>query len=204
MPSRNITKEQASESYYHVYARGNNKQKLFIDSLDYKYFLKLFDRYLSKEKAISKARVTYPNYSDEIEIVAYCLMSNHFHLMVYQANVPNLEKFMRSIMTSYSRYFNLKYKRTGSLFESRYKASRIYHEIYFQHITRYIHLNPRNWASHRYSSLGYYRSGNEPCWLYPGRVLDLFASRSDYMKFVSDYEEMRNSLNDIKYLLADR
>lgn len=193
-----------SESYYHVYVRGNNKQKLFIECYDYKYFLKLFDRYFSKDQVISKTGVVYPNFLNEIEIIAYCLMSNHFHLMIYQNDVPYLEKFMRSIMTSYSKYYNLKYKRTGSVFESRYKASRIDQESYLQHITRYIHLNPRGWARYRYSSLKYYRDGKEPDWLHSNRILEQFSSRQNYMDFVSDYEEMRDSMVDLKYQLADR
>lgn len=204
MPSRNVTKQQAPDSYYHVYVRGSNKQKLFIEDIDYKYFLKLFERYLSEKPVISKTGELYPNFLNEIEVLAYCLMSNHFHLLLYQADVPYLEKFMRSLMTSYSRYFNLKYKRTGSMFESRYKAVRIDQDIYLQHITRYIHLNPRLWERYKYSSLGYYRDGNEPYWLNTDRILELFTSRQDYIKFVADYEEMRDTLGDLKYQLADQ
>ncbi len=204
MPSRNITKDQAPDSYYHVYARGSNKQKLFIEDVDYKYFLKLFERYLCEETVISKTGEIYPNFLDKIEVLAYCLMSNHFHLLIYQVDVPYLEKFMRSIMNSYSRYFNLKYKRTGSVFESRYKAVKIDQEAYLQHITRYIHLNPRLWEKHKYSSLKYYEIGNEPDWLNTVRILELFTTRQSYIEFVADYEAMRNTLHNIKHQLADK
>lgn len=204
MPSRNVSKEQVPESYYHVYARGGNKQKLFIEDVDYKYFLKLFERYLSEEPVISKTRVIYPHFTDRIEVLAYCLMTNHFHLLIYQTDVPYLEKFMRSLMTSYSRYFNLKYKRTGSTFESRYKAVCIDQESYLQHISRYVHLNPRRWASYKYSSLVYYIDGDEPYWLKTNRILEQFISRQNYYKFVADYEEMRDTLHEIKYLLVDK
>ena len=204
MPSRNVTKQQAPDSYYHVYVRGSNKQKLFIEDIDYKYFLKLFERYLSEKPVISKTGELYPHFLNEIEVLAYCLMSNHFHLLLYQADVPYLEKFMRSVMTSYSRYFNLKYRRTGSVFESRYKAVRIDQDVYLQHITRYIHLNPRLWERYKYSSLGYYRGGNEPYWLNTARILELFTSRQNYIEFVADYEEMRDTLGDLKYQLADQ
>ena len=204
MPSRNVTKEQAPESFYHVYARGSNKQKLFLDDADYKYFLSLFDRYLSKKQKISKTGEPYPHFLGMIEIIAYCLMTNHFHMFVYQKEVPNLEKFMRSLMTSYSRYFNLKYKRSGPVYESRYKAVRIDKESYYQHITRYIHLNPRLWQTHRYSSIKFYEFGNEPEWLKPDKVLSDFSSRGAYMSFVSDYEELRDILSELKYQLADQ
>ena len=203
MPSRNITKERVSDSYYHVYARGNNKQKLFLEHTDYKYFLKLLERYLSEIPTISKGGEIYPHYTDLVEILAYCLMANHFHIFVYQKEVPYLEKFMRSLMTSYSRYFNLKYKRTGPVFESRYKAKRIDDDAYLHHITRYIHLNPRQWEHHRYSSLDYYRNGGEPCWLRPMKILCLFGTRQEYMEFVADYEEQRDMLDELKHQLAD-
>lgn len=204
MPSRNVTKEQAPQSFYHVYARGSNKQKLFLDDADYKYFLSLFERYLSMKQTTSKTGEPYPHYYGNIELVAYCLMSNHFHIYVYQKEVPYLEKFMRSLMTSYSRYFNLKYKRTGPVYESRYKAVRINQEAYYQHITRYIHLNPRLWRTHKYSSIRYYEFGNEPEWLKPQKVLEVFASKDEYMEFVTDYEEMRDMMSELKYQLADQ
>ena len=204
MPSRNVTKQQVPDSYYHVYARGSNKQKIFLEDADYKYFLSLFDRYLSDNPATSKTGEIYPHYSDEVDILAYCLMTNHFHLLIYQHDLPYLEKFMRSLMTSYSRYFNLKYKRTGPVFESRYKAALIDHDIYLQHISRYIHLNPRSWETYKYSSLSFYRSAGEPYWLKTKDILDIFDSRQDYLTFVADYEEMRDMLGEIKYQLADK
>lgn len=205
MPSRNVSKQQLPESYYHVYARGSNKQKIFIDSTDYNYFLSLFDRYLSKCQAISKTGEAYPHYAGKVNVVAYCLMSNHFHLLVYQKKLPYLEKLMRSIMTSYSRYFNLRYKRTGSLFESRYKAVHIDDDSYLQHITRYIHLNPRRWEQYRYSSLKYYKdtTNRQPVWLNTKPILDLFEDTDEYMQFVADYQEQRDILSELKYQLAD-
>lgn len=204
MPSKNVTKQQLPQSSYHVYARGSNKQKLFLEAPDYTYFLSILARYLSKNPAISNTGVPYPHYQGMVELQAYCLMTNHFHLMVYQHQLPYLEKFMRSLMTSYSRYFNLKYKRTGPVFESRYKAVLIDRDDYLQHITRYIHLNPRYWERYRYSSLRYYRDGGEPSWLLPDKVLDNFESRREYMLFVADYAEMRDMLSEIKHQLADQ
>lgn len=205
MPSRNVIKEQAPESYYHVYARGSNKQKIFLEAADYRYFLNLFERYLSDEPAISKTGEIYPHFKNQVTLLAYCLMSNHFHLLMYQNDIPSLEKFMRSLMTSYSRYFNLKYKHTGSLFESRYKASRIDSDSYLQHITRYIHLNPRRWQTYRYSSLRHYAEPAEaPVWVDPKVILEVFDNTHQYMEFVADYEELRDEMADLKYQLADR
>jgi putative transposase len=204
MPSRNILKEYAPESYYHVYARGSSKQKIFLDASDYHYFTGLFERYLGVEQKISKTGEPYPNFNKRVKLISYCLMSNHFHLLVYQEDIDDLQFFMRSIMTSYCRYFNLKYKKSGSLFESRYKASRINSDQYLEHISRYIHLNPRRWDMYFNSSFKFYKDGGEPEWLSSVPILDLFSSRGDYVEFVADFEESRDMLAEMKYELADQ
>lgn len=204
MPSRNITKERAPESYYHVYARGGNKQIIFLENIDYRYFINLFERYLSEKPSTSKDYEVYPNFFGRVKVLAYCLKKNHFHILIYQSDVPDLEKFMRSVMTSYSRYFNLKYKRTGPVFESRYKAVRIDSNSYLQHVSRYIHLNPIEWEGYDYSSMKYYKSGNEPCWLNTTTILEQFNSRQEYTDFVSDYKEMHDMLGEIQHQLADQ
>lgn len=204
MPSRNIIKEYSPNSYYHIYARGASKQKIFIEAVDYLFFTRLFERYLSDKQKLSKTGEPYPNFNKNIELVAYCLMTNHFHLLIYQENIGDLQLFMKSVMTSYSRYFNMKYKRSGPLFESRYKAVRIDKQSYIEHITRYIHLNPRRWQNYYNSSLKFYRDGNEPEWLKNDKIIDLFRTREEYMIFVSDYEEMRDMLAEMKHQLADQ
>lgn len=125
MPSRNAIKIDVSDSYYHVYARGASKASIFLDEGDYHFFLGLFSRYLEQGIKLSPAGVACPNFTGRIKLLAYCLMANHFHLLIYQREEGDMASFMRCVMTSYSRYFNHKYKRTGSLFESRYKASHL-------------------------------------------------------------------------------
>jgi REP element-mobilizing transposase RayT len=203
MPAKNVIKVQVPDSYYHIYIRGSNKQILFKEDTDYKYFISLFERYFSDEPIVGNHGGTYPCFLNKVEILAYCLMSNHFHILIYQVDIPFLEKFMHSLMTSYGKYFNLKYKRTGPVFESRYKAVCIDRESYLQHISRYIHLNPAKWNNYRYSSLDYYRNNNAPNWLNTTKILDLFNSTQDYVNFVTDYKEMHDKLCDLKYQLAN-
>jgi len=140
MPQKNTIKEYATHSYYHVYTRGANKQKLFLEAADYHHFLALFERCLSPKEAVSKTGIVYPNYNADIKLLSYCLMTNHIHLLVYQTDdAQSLRKLMSSLMTSYSKYFNLKYHHVGSVFESRYKAKRIGNDSYLTHISRYIY-----------------------------------------------------------------
>lgn len=203
MPSRNTARVDLEHSYYHVYARGSSKQPIFIASGDYDYFIGLFKRYLSKGPIVSSTGSVYPNYSGKLELLAYCLMSNHFHLLTYQEDRGALTALMRSLMVSYSRYFNLRYGRTGSLFETRYKAVRIDGDSYLDHISRYIHLNPRYWKRYLYSSLNYYERGDEPEWLHTTKVLNLLGTRSAYLAFVAEYEETKLKLEAAKQELAD-
>ncbi len=204
MPQKNSIKQFVPESYYHIYARGSSKQPVFLDATDYKYFTGLFDRYLSGTTALSKSGDPYPNYRKNIELLAYCLMRNHFHLLIYQIDVDATTKFMRSLMTSYSRYFNLKYKRSGAVFESRYKGKRIDQQTYLVHISRYIHLNPRYWEKYTHSSLKFYVDKTPPAWLTEGRITALFDGPGDYMKFIRDYEGQKQMWDEIKHELADQ
>jgi|SRR3989344_4626043 len=204
MPQKNAIKQFTPESYYHIYARGSSKQNVFLDAADYKYFTALFERYLSDKTAVSKSGNLYPNYRKSLDLLAYCLMRNHFHLLIYQTEIDTTSKFMRSIMTSYSRYFNLKYKRSGAVFESRYKGKRIYQQSYLEHISRYIHLNPRYWEKYTHSSLKFYTGITSPSWLNADRITTLFGGAEDYIKFVRDYEGQKQMWDEIKHELADQ
>lgn len=203
MPSRNVIRQDASDSYYHVYARGASKAKIFLEPVDKSYFLRLFERYLSKEIAKNKQGFVYPKYNKQIKLLCFCLMDNHFHLLIYQGEQYSLSTFMKSLLLSYSMYFNLKYKRSGSLFESRFKSVLIDTDTYLLHISRYIHLNPQNWKRFPFSSLQYYSSKTGPNWLCTEKILALFQNRSEYLEFVEDYEENKQIREEIKHLLAN-
>lgn len=192
------------DSFYHVYARGHNKHRIFYDEQDYLYFLHLLERYLSSEEFKNGNGIPYPNFYNKVELAAYCLMPNHFHLLVYQHQLGALSMFMRSVMTSYSRYFNMRYKRSGALFESRFRASLISDDSYLEHITRYIHLNPRHWRDYEYSSLPYYLQQVEVSWLRPERIMKIFENPAEYLQFVADYEENKKMMDILKHELADK
>lgn len=203
MPSRNVLKINAPDSYYHVYFRGGNKSRIFREPSDYETMLRLFARYLSLHETRNSAGLSFPNYSNRVDLIAFCLMPNHVHLFLYQYQLDDMTDFMRSLLTSYSMYFNKKYKRSGPLFESRYKASRIEEEAYYQHITRYIHLNPRNWQTYEYSSLPYYLQQVTDDWIKPDRIFDMFKSVDDYREFLSDYQQNKEVMEILKHELAN-
>jgi putative transposase len=203
MPSRNVLKQDVAEGYYHVYARGLNRQKIFREPADFEKFLRLFARYLSLEEAKNINGLSFPNYYNRVELLAFCLMPNHFHLLIYQRQQGVMTQFMRSLLTSYSMYFNKKYKRTGPLFESRYKASLITEDAYLEHVTRYIHLNPRDWRYYDYSSLPYYLQQISDEWVRPERISSRFASPATYLEFVQDYIQNKELLDILKHELAD-
>lgn len=198
MPSRNVIKQYASDQYYHVYSRGVNKQEIFPDENDYKYFLSLFERYLSGSTLFNGNGEAYPSYHSVIELLSYCLMPNHIHLLLYQTEERAIAKYMSSMMTSYTMYFNKKYKRVGPLFQGRYRASIVINESYLMHLSRYIHMNPINWRTYCYSSLSCFLGESSPNWLHIERVISQFSNKHDYLRFLTDYEEQKNTLGAIK------
>lgn len=203
MPSKNIRKQYVEDADYHVYSRGVNKQPVFIDEFDYLYFLEILKRYLSNEPKVSSSRVTYKHFAPEVTLIAFCLMPNHIHLLVHQKNKDSISRFMQSVMTSYSMYFNKRHKRVGPVFQSRYLARRIDSEGYLHHISRYIHLNPKFWDTYEYSSLPYYKGKKSAEWLHPESVIELFDGSSEkYLTFLNDYRDQKRILEAVKWEMA--
>jgi len=134
------------DEYYHLYNRGNSKQKIFLDKEDYIHFIKLL--YLcNSTRSITFRDVSINTYDFDREetlvyIGIYCLMPNHFHLLVKEKTENGISKFMQKILTAYSMYFNKKYKRTGGLFEGKFKSQHLDIDRYLKYIFSYIHLNP--------------------------------------------------------------
>lgn len=116
----------AANLLYHIIARGNNRQEIFLEKKDYKKFLEF----------LQKKKERYP-----FKLYGYVLMPNHFHLLMEVKEEPT-SRIMQSILTSYTKYFNYVHKRKGHLFQGRYKAIMCDRELYFLELVRYIHLNP--------------------------------------------------------------
>lgn len=204
MPSRNTIREFTAENYYHVYNRGVEKRLIFLDDQDYTVFLGILKKYILGEKSNNTNRHKFERLGDEIDIIAYCLMPNHFHLLIYQKLDNSITKLMQRVMTGYVMYFNDRYGRVGSLFQSRYKASLINADSYLHHITRYIHMNPEDYKKWQYSSLQNYTTNKKTKWLTIEPVLELFENdKSKYSQFVDDYHDSKHELSVLKWQLAN-
>ena len=145
--------------YYHIYNRGNSKQKIFLDKDDYDYFIKClyccntYKKFTFREDLI-KQNVYAFDYDREETIVsigAWVLMPNHFHLFIITSHKPDLwrkieknriSEFMRKVSTAYAKYFNAKYNRTGGLFEGKFKSKHVKNDNQAKYLFSYIHLNP--------------------------------------------------------------
>lgn len=202
MPTRNVVKIYIPDTYYHIYNRGWNRSEIFRENEDYDYFEWLLARHLSVEPVKDQKGREYRHLREDIDLVAYCLMPNHFHILAYQRDEHAISHLASSVLTAYTMYFNKKYKRRGPLFESTYKAVSIAADSQLLHITRYIHLNHdqyRTWAHSSYRD--YMISPRE--WIDPTFILELFDSKRQYKEFVDDYESMQRELGIIKASLAD-
>lgn len=215
MPAKNSLKTYIENGFYHIYNRGVEKRKIFLDEQDYRVFLSYLKIYLSpieesisnlqnndeliyQDKNIQISRLyTLNNFFNKIDLISYVLMPNHFHLELRQKNKKNIEIFMRSLITKYTMYFNRKYKRVGPLFQGRYKAVLILCEEYLLHLSCYIHLNPLELLSkgqllesYRWSSYPAYVNNLSINWLKKDLILFNFIKNQDsYKKFVEDCTE---------------
>lgn len=144
---------------YHILNRGVDKRKIFLDKQDYFRFIHdLFElnsqdivnttfysfqkqRPKNNEVQLRKFKIKKPR-KLLVNIHTFCLMPNHYHLLLSPRGKDGVSKFMHKLGTAYVKYFNQKYQRKGTLFEGRYKSILITNESHFYHLPYYIHLNP--------------------------------------------------------------
>ncbi len=186
--------------YYHIYHRGNNRENIFIEERNYHHFINLYTKY------IVPIADTY----------AYCLMKNHFHILVRikktcevsetsQVLLSNPSRQLSNLFNSYAKGFNKAYKRTGSLFEGRFGRIPVESERYFTHLILYIHYNPQkhgfteDFRTYPYSS---YRavSLQKITRLTTGKVLDWFGGQDSFNRCHNTYTEDKK---DICHLIED-
>ena len=222
----------ANEYFYHIYNRGTDKRKIFLDEKDYFRFIHcLFE--FNNSRAVLNASFRFAcaqrtqNYGGEtsivkrerdrlVDIISFCLMPNHFHLILKQLKDNGIAKFMQKLGTGYTMYFNKKQDRNGALFQGVFKAILIDRDEYFLPLSGYIHSNPieiinanwkekgiRNWLvvnkflkNYRWSSyLDYIGIKNFPSITSRNFLLNYFKSDKGYQEFFKNYlgEDIKKS-----------
>lgn len=218
MPSKNSLKKFEADTAYHVYNRGVDKKVIFCDERDYAVFLSFLKYALSDEmeEDFDSSRISDAqrfnfrrlNLAKELDLLAFCLMPNHFHLLLFQHSPDGVTRLMRSIATAYSVYFNKRYKRSGTLFQGRYKASAISNHAYWQHIGRYIHLNPIDmgvsYKTYKYSSYPIYANDLKVDWVKKPMITGGYSNLREFEEFHDQYIPVRHELLDVKDIIANR
>ncbi len=202
MANRNTIRTFQTEAIYHVYNRGVARQPIFLDEQDYQAFMRRLKLMFSPPEQAEKLqhmqnRIRINSSYNQVWLQAFCLMPNHFHMMLKQgANENAITSMMRTLATSYSMYFNAKYDRVGSVFQGRFKAAHVDNYTYLLHLSRYIHCNPialkADIYTYPFSSLQYYYIRNKPEWLAPDEVEQLFSSQTEYYAFVNDLKDLKS------------
>jgi len=196
--------------YYHIYNRGINKQKIFLDMSDYARFLfcllyfqsentfNNFGHYVSFFKKSKKFNLSLKTMSKIIsnrfvELTNFCLMPNHFHITVLEVDEKGISTYMQRVLNSYTKYFNTKYKRSGHLFQGPYQIVYIKDNEQLLYLSTYIHKNPQeikeikkyDWKNYFWSSYQDYVKENR--WgevLRTDIILGQFKDENEYADFV--------------------
>lgn len=216
MPAKNSIKVYEENSYYHIYNRGVEKRDIFLDQQDFGTFLSYLKSYLSfkdtkalsliigsgestrdqKQRAINELHLN--NFFGNIELLAYTLMPNHFHLLIRQETATTMDAFINSLGTRYTMFFNQKHERVGPLYQGVYKAVKINTDEQLLHVSRYIHLNPfkllgvslSDWQKIKLpSSLPDYLGAKHTSWLKTDTILDYFSKdnpNNTYSNFMGE------------------
>ncbi len=224
MPIRRVV--LANNQIYHILNRSLQRIPIFQNTKEKKRIINLINYYsfknrpckFSRYKQFSKERrekiilELNPGRKKRVEIICYCLMPNHFHLLVKQAQDNGITRFMCDLQNSYVRYYNIKHNRKGPLFESQYKAIRISNEEQLLHVSRYIHLNPysgyvvkniNELINYEWSSFKEYLNLTTQELCNKNIILNKFNNPEKYKQFVLSRADYQKSLEVIKHLILD-
>ena len=199
----------APGEYYHVLNRGVNKQTIFHDANDYTRFLFLILYFQSPITFANIIRcvqyfVQHSVLNIEagdlkeiikkrtVELVSFCFMPNHFHLIIKEVDEGGIAAYMQRVLNSYTKYYNTKYEKSGHLFQGPYKAVHVGDDRQLLYLSTYVHRNPRElskWKNreHQYPWSSYQDFVTENRWgelIQPDIVSGRFKQKSDYKEFV--------------------
>ncbi|MEK7501064.1 MAG: transposase [Patescibacteria group bacterium] len=203
-----------SPNIYHIYNRGVEKRNIFLEEKDYLRFLASLYRFNDTKPTFNFDRlpklfgVELRTVEPLVKICAFCLMPNHFHLILRALRENGITEFMRKIGTGYTNFFNLKYQRVGPLFQGKYKAKILSNQAHFLYLPYYIHLNPLdlitpNWKNSgigdidkTYNFLINYRWSSLPDYL--GRKHFPNLTSTELFKGLISADSIKNHLRDLK------
>jgi len=204
-----------SDGYFHVYNRGVDKRVIFTDRQDFLRFEETISYYIKGPHELSLAQQKdHPDLdlegldkhlSQRVEVLAYCLMQNHYHLLLKSISHNGISKFMSDISNSYTRYFNTKHDRSGHLFQGRYQKKQIPDDPSLFQVSRYIHLNPTiDPFKYRYSSLSFWIDRTTPTNILSrtevNRWINTMGGVNSYSSFINAKTQM-SSCDGIEDLL---
>jgi putative transposase len=210
---------------YHIFNRGINHAPIFINRRDYQRFLDLLDycRFVNYPIKFSsfkslpferKQEIKSGLKEKSVSFISYCLMPNHFHFVLRQEKDNGISSFVNRFLTSYTKFFNTRHKRSGPLFENRFKAVLVETDEQLVHLVRYIHLNPhssgivKNLAElliYPWSSIKEYLNSTTEIKICDLKelVLSRFTNEKDFRKFTLNQAEYQKNLERIKHLLEE-
>ena len=200
---------------YHIITKSHYCPASFIDAPDYRRMVEAikFYRFIDHPGKLScylqNQKVVSNNSACLLDIIAFCLMPNHIHLLLRQKSDNGISKFMSLILNSYTKYFNLKHERQGPMWEKRFKHVCVESDGQFVHLTRYIHLNPvtahltenpENWKASSYPEY-LEKTSAEKCLCEFQKLVNM--RPESYRKFVENQIAYQRELAKIKKLLLD-
>ena len=211
----------ANNHWYHIYNRGVERRIVFTNKREYKRFIQTLRYYQYARPPIRYSKFLHlaeAQRSDMlrdlyaqpkiIEITSFCLMPNHFHLLLKQLSSRGISKYLANICNSYSKYFNIKHKRVGPLFQGNFKAVLIETDYQLLHVSRYIHLNhvssliipEEKLDAYPWSSFPEHISTSPNAISTPAVIRSLIPSPKKYWAFVHDQIDYAKSLEKTKHL----
>lgn len=196
----------AEREFYHVYNRGNSKQVIFKNEDDFERFKKLLYIANNTNRFVMRDFEDVNIFDDQrdamlVHIGAYCLMTNHLHLLLTPITTNGIPKFMLKLATAYVSYFNKKYQRTGGLFEGSYKAKFVDSDQYLKYLFSYIHLNPyRSGDDEHAATISYptqltrYRHSSLPDYLGEDRQVGKILSKESFPRYFDTVKDNNQEL----------
>lgn len=200
----------ANNHYYHIFNRGVEKRIIFQDEKDYKTFIEILAYYLipDKKKPEVFSRKPQVKISQGVSLLCYCLMPNHFHFLIKQKKDNGIVTLMHALGITYSMYFNRRYNRIGSLFQGRFKAKIITKDEYLLQLSKYIHLNPKEFykrplSTYPYSSYKFYLQPQTAPkdFIDVEFILSYFSSQHKHLSYQAFVEEIEPDFSSIEPLL---